>query len=184
MRPVPSWQEKQNCAQNTTRFEFHLCCDPCSKAFVSFHQQGQCFRRKNIPAPHSCWLQLNWSWEWGWGYQTPGLWVRKWSETHQQLFILHFPRVEQRHWGVDRTLQLLSSPSSAGSRSLGDNPVWIPSFGAGQRTKPSQSLLTGREGRADFTGPKITFELPESYNSGQSLKSCPFSNVNNIKMLQ
>lgn len=72
--------------------------------------------------------------------------LRKWSESHQQLFILHFLRVRLRHWGVDKTLQLLSSPSSAGSRSLGDNPVWIPSFWEGRGQSPASLCSQGVKG--------------------------------------
>lgn len=80
------------------------------------------------------------------------------SETHQQLFILHFLRVEQRHWGVEKTLQLLSSPSSAGSRSLGDNPVWIHPFGQGRGQSPASLSSQGVKG-----GPTLLAHWAKNY---------------------
>lgn len=186
MRSVTSWQEKQNCSK-CHRFEFHFCHDTCSKAFVQFHHQGQCFRRKNIPAPHSCWLQWNWSWEWGWGDQTPGLWVMQGHGVRPIIKNSLFYTSPKWNRGTEEWTRHFSSFPAL--HLLAPGPWEIIQSGShpfGQRTKPSQSLLRGCEGRADFTShwaKNYTWAMWE-LQSGQSLKICPFSNVNNIKMFQ
>lgn len=184
MRPATSWQEKQNCVQNAIGLNWHLfqgfCVIPPPRT-VFQKKEHSCSSLSLTPIKLELGMRVR-----GPDPRTLSD-VRKWSESHQQLFILHFLRVEQRHWGVDKTLQLLSSPIFGGSRSLGDNPVWIPSFWAGQRTKPRQPLLAGCEGGADFTGPlgqKLHLSYGRVTTVAKSLKTCSFSNVNNIKMFQ
>lgn len=189
MKPATSWQEKQNCVQNATGLNFSFAVTPVPRLVRNSTTKDSVFQKKE----HSCSSLLLSPIKLELGMRERGSdpralsGVRKWSETHQQLFISHFLRVEQRNWGVDKTLQLLSSPSSAGSRSLGDNPVWLHPFGQGRGQSPAtvSPRRVWREGRLRWPiGPKITLELRESYNSGQSLKTCLFSNVNNIKMFQ
>lgn len=56
---------------------------------------------------------------------------------------------------------------------------------AEDKAQPASAHRGWREGWLRWPiGPKITLELCESHNSGQGLKTCPFSNVNNIKRFQ
>lgn len=148
MRPVTSWQENQNYVQNAIGLNSTFAMTPVPRLLCN-PPPSTVFQKKE----HSCSSLLLTPIKLELGMRVRGSDprtqsdVRTWSETHhQKLFILHFPKVEQRHWGVDKTLQLLSSPSSAGSRSLGDNPVWIPSFWAEDKAQPVSPQRVGRVG--------------------------------------
>lgn len=181
MKPATPWQEKQNCVQNAMGWIFTFAVTP---------DQGSCV----IPPPrtvlekkeHSCSsllltpvkLEGIRAQDFDWHKET------EWDPSTTLYFT--FLRVEQRHWGVDKTLQLLSSPSSAGSSCweiIQSDPILLGR--AEDKAQPVSPSRVWREGRLHWPiGPKITLELRESYNSGQSLKTCLFSNINNTKMFQ
>lgn len=187
MKPATPWQEKQNCVQNAMGWIFTFAVTP---------DQGSCV----IPPPrtvlekkeHSCSSLLLTPVKLELGMRVRGSEPRtltdigKLSETHQQLFILHFwggnrgTEEWTRHFSSFPALHLLApGPWEI----IQSDPILLGR--AEDKAQPVSPSRAWREGRLHWPiGPKITLELRESYNSGQSFKTCLFSNVNNTKMFQ
>lgn len=131
-------------------FEFHLRYNTLSRAFVQ--QTPQCVSEERTFLLFTPECSLNREQR-----RTDPMTLseaKKWSETHQQRFILHVswnggneesPGSDLGEIGTDKTLQLVLKPRRHRiNGSAGDNPGLT-----GQRTKP-EAVLTWR---ANFAGP-------------------------------
>lgn len=111
-------------------------------------------RKKNIPAPHWSWFQLNWSWEWGWGDGTPGLWVMEGNGVRPIKNSL-FNTARGWNRGTEEWTRHFSSFPAL--HLLAPGPQEIIQSGSillGRAEDKVQAVPPRRcEGRANFTGP-------------------------------
>lgn len=194
----PKWSQQflteQNTKKNQTqhcskchRFEFHLHCNTSPRAFVQCHNHVRC-----VSDNRTIWLLtvLTGTLNKGEGSRSHDIeWRNGVRPINNSLFYMsHGTEVTRSPQGLNcrrlewtRHFRSSESPShlTAQCNSLrGDNPVL-----GGQRTKP-EPVCPWRLRMEDQLrwpiGPNITLEQCDSYNSGRTLKTCVFRNINNI----
>lgn len=186
MTPVTSWQENQNCAQNAVGLNSTFAMTPVPRLLCNSTTKDSVSEERTFLL-----LTLADSNETGAGSEGEGIraqdseWCKdmEWDPSTTLYFTLPRGGTEALRSGQDTSssfpaLHLLAPAPweiiQSGSILLGrgQSPASLSSEGVkGGPTSPTHWAK-------NYTG--ATWEL----QSGQSLKICPFSNVNNIKMFQ